>query len=258
MSWYVYVLAILAGFLSGFINTVAGSGSLVTLPLLIYIGLPANVANGTNRVSILFQNIVGGYSFHKKGVLDLRGTLLLGIPAVIGSVIGAQIAVNLNEEVMRRVIGYLMVVMLGVVIFQPERWLKGASDKIIETPGLWKYLLFFLIGVYGGFIQVGVGIFLLAALVLGAGYDLVRGNAVKVGIVLLFTISSILIFMKNNQVEWFIGTIMALGSMVGAWIGAKMAVEKGAVWVRRLLILIVVIAAADLLGLTQLVANLFS
>lgn len=256
MSPTIYVLAVIAGFISGFINTVAGSGSLVTLPLLIYIGLPVGVANGTNRISILFQNLVGGYSFYRKGVLDVRGTVLLGIPAVIGSLLGAQIAVTLNEETMRRTIGFLMLVMLAVVIFQPERWLKTQKIEVEQRHGVWRYLLFFLIGVYGGFIQAGVGIFLLAALVLGADYDLVRGNAVKVGIILLFTVSSLLVFARNNQVEWFIGSIMALGSMLGAWAGAKMAVEKGAVWVRRLLIIIIVVAAADLMGISDWITNL--
>ena len=98
MEWYVYPAIVLAGFFSGFINTVAGSGSLITLPLLMALGLPANVANGTNRIGILLQNVVGTASYHKQKVLDFRGSMKLVIPAVAGSVIGARIAVDINEE----------------------------------------------------------------------------------------------------------------------------------------------------------------
>lgn len=249
MDLHIYVLALLAGFLSGFINTVAGSGSLITLPLLIWIGLPANVANGTNRIAILFQNIVATSSFHRKGVLDVRGTLWLGLPAFLGAILGAQIAVNLNETLMRQVIGIIMLVMLGIMIVRPERWLNGQRVHFERTPTALQFIVFFAIGIYGGFIQAGVGIFLLAALVLVTQYDLVRGNAVKVGIVLLFTISALFVFLNNNQVEWFIGSVLAIGSMLGASAGANFAIEKGVVWIHRLLIGIILISSLDLLGL---------
>lgn len=257
-SLWIYLLAIGAGFLSGFINTVAGSGSLITLPLLIAIGLPANIANGTNRIAILFQNIVASYSFHKKGVLDIKGTLWLGLPAFIGAVIGAQIAVNLDEASLRVTIGVVMLLMLAIMLFKPERWLTGAREKFERAPTILQFFVFFCIGIYGGFIQIGVGIFLLFALVLVTRYDLVRGNAVKVGIVLLFTISALYVFILNGQVEWVIGSVMAIGSMLGAWAGAKFAVESSAIWVRRLVIVIVVISALELLGGFAWLAAFFS
>ncbi len=258
LVWYIYPLVILAGFIAGFINTLAGSGSLVTLPLLIFTGLPANVANGTNRVGILFQNIVGTTSFKKQDALDTRGVLYLGIPAVIGSVIGAQIAVSLNEEVMRLTIGVIMVIMLFVILLRPKRWLQGQLTVLEGRPTLFQFILFFFVGIYGGFIQAGVGVFLLASLVLGVGYDLVRANAVKVGIILFFTIFALAVFMKNGQVNWPLGLILSIGNMLGAWVGTKVAVEKGAIWVRRLLIAVVIISASKLLGIFDLIGQLFS
>lgn len=257
MEWYIYPLVIIAGFISGFINTLAGSGSLVTLPLLIFSGLPANVANGTNRVGILLQNVVGIESFRQKGVLDFRGVLWLGIPAVVGSILGAQIAVSLDEIIMRRVIGVIMLAMLFVIILKPKRWLVGELTKIEKRPTLFQIVLLFLIGMYGGFIQAGVGIFLLAALVLGIGYDLVRANAVKVGIILFFTIFALLVFLRNGQVNWILGLILAVGNMLGAWVGAKVATEKGSEWVHRLLIAVVIVSAANLLGVLSWIGNLF-
>jgi uncharacterized membrane protein YfcA len=257
LAWYLYLAVVAAGFVAGFINTLAGSGSLVTLPLLIFLGLPANVANGTNRVGILLQNVVGVGSFRQQKVLDIRGGLMLAAPAVVGSVLGAQIAVNLNEEMMRRTIGALMIVMLVVILIRPRRWLEGREEMLDGRPAWTQLLIFFAIGVYGGFIQAGVGIFLLAGLVLGAGYDLVRANAVKLLIVLCFTVSAIIVFLLNGQVVWSVGLILAVGNMAGAWVASRMAVERGAAFVRWVLIAVVVVSGAELLGVFELVGRLF-
>jgi len=256
MQWYLYPLLIAAGFIAGFINTLAGSGSAVTLPALIFAGLPANVANGTNRVAILLQTMVAATSFRRSKVLDLRGAVMLSVPAVLGSLLGAQIAVNLNEELMRRVIGILMLVMLVVVLLQPKRWLHGKLEQLTGWPH-WKHLLlFFAIGVYGGFIQAGVGIFMLVGLVLGLGYDLVRANAVKVTIALCFTVAALVVFVRNGQVDWGTGLVLAIGNMLGAQVAARVAVQRGAVLVHRLLIVIMVFSAAKLLGVFDLLARL--
>ncbi len=257
MAWYLYLAVIAAGFVAGFINTLAGSGSLVTLPMLIFLGLPANVANGTNRVGILLQNVVGVGSFRQQKVLDMRGGLMLAAPAVVGSILGAQIAVNLDEEIMRRTIGVLMVIMLVVILLRPKRWLEGRGEAMDGRPSWTQLLIFFAIGVYGGFIQAGVGIFLLAGLVLGAGYDLVRANAVKVLIVLCFTVSALVVFLLNRQVVWSTGLILAVGNMLGAWVAARIAVERGAAFVRWVLIAVVAVSGAELLGVFDLVARLF-
>jgi uncharacterized membrane protein YfcA len=257
LAWYIYLIIIGAGFIAGFINTLAGSGSLVTLPVLIFAGLPANVANGTNRVGIVLQNVVGVSGFRQQKMLDLRGGLMLTVPAIIGSIIGAQIAVNLNEVTMRRTIGALMVVMLVVILIRPRRWLEGKPSLERQRLNWQQWLIFFLIGLYGGFIQAGVGIFLLAGLVLSAGYDLVRANAVKVLIVLGFTIFAMAVFVLNKQVVWSVGLILAVGNMLGAWVATRVAVKRGAVFVRWLLIAVVAVSAAELLGLFDLVTRLF-
>lgn len=250
MPWYVYVLAILGGAAAGFINTLAGSGSLITLPILIFLGLPATVANGTNRVGVLLQTIVGTVGFQRRHVLDWRAALILAVPATVGSTLGARIAVEVDEETMRIVIGVIMVIMLGVIILRPQRWLEGSPEATLGRPGLPQIVIFFLIGIYGGFIQAGVGIFLLAGLVLGAGFDLVRANAIKGVIIMIFTVSALAVFVLNGQVEWALGLLLAIGQMLGAWIGANFAVDQGAVWVRRILIVVVAISAAHLLGFT--------
>ncbi len=257
MSPAIYLLCIVAGFFAGVINTLAGSGSLITLPVLIFIGLPATVANGTNRVGVLLQNIVAGYSFSRDKVLDLRGALILSAPAVLGSLLGAQIAVSLDEEMMRRVIGVVMVLMLFVILLRPRRWLEGKMQNLDGGYNWQQTLSMFAIGVYGGFIQAGVGIFLLAALVLSIGYDLVRGNAVKIVIVLAFTVSSLLVFANNAQVDWGAGLLLGIGNMLGAWVAARMAVKRGVAWVRWVLVATVAVSAIYLLGVVDLVTALF-
>lgn len=256
MPWYFYLLLTGAGFLAGVINTLAGSGSLITLPVLIFLGLPATVANGTNRIGVILQNIVAGLSFNRSRVLDLRGALALSVPAIFGSLLGASIAVSLNEGLMQRVIGAVMVLMLFVMLLRPERWLQGTVVSLEKTVNLWQAAVLFVIGVYGGFIQAGVGIFLLAALVLSVGYDLVRANAVKIIIILVFTLSSLLIFANNNQVDWAAGLLLGLGNMAGAWVAARMAVARGAAWVRWVVIATVAFSAAYLLGLFEMLVSL--
>jgi uncharacterized membrane protein YfcA len=235
----------LVGFAAGFINTLAGSGSLLTLPILILLGLPANVANGTNRVGVVLQNIVAVATFRQRGVLPLAGSWKLILPSVVGAVIGAELAVDRDEALLRRTIGVLMLVLLVVMVLKPERWIAEhaaprAPRLLVEVP------LFFVIGVYGGFIQVSVGLFLMAGLVLGAGYNLVGANALKNLIVLVFSAAALVVFVLNDQVQWTLGLLLGAGQAVGAWVAAHFAVRRGAEFVRWAVIVITVAAAIAL------------
>jgi uncharacterized membrane protein YfcA len=254
MEWYIYPAVIIAGFLAGFINTIAFSGSLITLPLLIFLGLPANIANGTNRVAILMQTAVGVGTFRQEKQLKLKKGFILAIPAILGAIIGAQIAINLDENLLRKTIGALMAVMLIILIIKPKRWLEGRPElNNRKNLSLSQIAAFFAVGLYGGFIQAGVGIFLLAALVFTAGFDLVKANGVKNLIILCFTAFAIVVFIFNDQVVWEIGLILGVGNMIGARAAAKMAIKKGAVFIRWLLIAILVISSAMLLGLEDII-----
>jgi uncharacterized membrane protein YfcA len=169
------------------------------------------------------------------------------IPTVLGAILGAALAVDLDEELLRRTIGVLMIVMLVVVALKPRRWLEMHATGV-EASVFVRWPVFFAIGVYGGFIQAGVGIFLLAGLVLGAGYNLVGGNAVKNLIVLVFTIAALAVFVINDQVRWGLGLLLAAGNGAGAWLAARMAIARGAKFVRYALMLILVLASIALLG----------
>lgn len=230
------------GFVAGFMNTLAGSGSLLTLPILILLGLPANVANGTNRVGVLLQNIVAVGAFRRRGALPLEGSWKLIVPAVAGAVVGAELAVDLDEALLRQAIGVLLLVLLGVMLLNPERWIAAhvaprSPRLLVEVP------LFFAIGAYGGFIQVSVGLFLLAGLVLGAGYNVVGANALKNLIVLVFTAAALVVFVVNDQVEWTLGLLLGAGQAAGAWTAVHFAVKRGAELVRWVVIAVTVASA---------------
>jgi len=248
MEWYIILAVIGVGFLAGFINTLAGSGSLLTLPLLMFLGLPANIANGTNRIGILFQSIVASGSFKQKKVLDLKVGIWLGIPSIAGAIVGSLWAINLTDEIMKMFIGFLLVVMFFVILYKPETWIKGQAGKVNEKPSILQMIIFFGIGLYGGFIQAGVGFFLLGGLVLGAGYDLIKANAIKVFITLLFTVPALIVFILNNQVNFILGFVLAIGSMLGAFVGAKVAVSWGPKFVRYVLLTAILASALKLFG----------
>lgn len=252
MEWYTYLAIIVVGIIAGFINTLAGSGSLLTLPLLIFLGLPANVANGTNRVGILLQTIVAVGSFRKKKVFHYSEGTWLVIPASIGSLLGALVAVNFSERILSLFIGGLLIFMFFIILIKPERWLREQAGKIDGSPKFWRMVIFFFIGVYGGFIQAGVGFFLLAGLVLGMGADLIKANALKAYIILVFTILALVVFIINGQVNLKVGLILAVGNMIGAWLGAHTAVSWGPKFVRIILLVAVFLSAAKLLGLFDL------
>jgi hypothetical protein len=248
MEWYMILALIGTGLAAGFINTTAGGGSMLTLPLLMFLGLPANVANGTNRIAILLQNVIGVNTFRQKKVLDLKADYKLTIPAIAGSIIGALFAVEINPELLKKVIAGLMVVMFLLVVLKPEIWVKERAGQTMAKPTVLQYVIFFFIGLYGGFIQMGVGFFLLAGLVLGCGQDLVKANALKVFIVLIYTIFSLGIFVFHKQVDITAGLILAAGNMGGAWLGANFAIKGGAKYVRYVLILALVIVILNLFG----------
>lgn len=248
MEWYYFILIVLAGFLAGFINTLAGAGSLITLPLLIFMGLPANVANGTNRISIILQSIVGTVKFKQAKLFEWRETLEYLIPSVVGAIAGASLAVSISAHAINIAVGAVMIVMFFVVLFDAERWLKGrAQFQLIGPLRIVRFIVFFLIGVYGGFIQAGVGYLLLGGFAFLSGSSLVKSNALKVLLVMVFTMFALVIFMLNHQVDYLVGVILGVGSMAGAWFAARLAIKKGAPFIRYFLLGTLLLFAAKLL-----------
>ena len=253
----IILLLMVAGFLVGFINTIAGSGTVITYSLFMMLGLPANYANGTIRIGVIMQTLAATLNFRKHKALDFKKGLKLALPVVLGSVIGALIAVEINENIFEKILAGILLVMLFFIFYQPEKWLKNKTDIILRQPTIVQLLLFFGIGLYGGFIHIGVGIFLLSALVLNAGYDLVKANAIKVMIVFLYSPFALTVFVMSDHIHYGMGLISAIGNVIGGIVGSKMAISHGAKFVRWVLMIVIILFTAYLLDFPELL-NIFN
>lgn len=236
-----YAGLFLVGFVAAVINVIAGGGSFLTLPLLIFLGLPASVANGTNRVGVLAQNVSSVLAFHRHDVLPVSWALAVSVPAVIGAAIGVWAALHVPDVAFRRILSLVMLAMtLATVLTGRLRRPPG------DTPRSARHWTmsggFFLTGIYGGFIQAGVG-FLALALTTLAGLDLVRGNAVKVFVVGLLTALSLAAFAGTGHVDWPAGLALALGNALGGLAGVKVAVLKGQKWLEYAVTVTIIVFA---------------
>jgi uncharacterized membrane protein YfcA len=252
MTTFEVIALIVSGVFVGFINTLAGGGTIISLSLFMFMGLPADIANGTNRIAVILQNVTSVATFRQQKLLDTRKALWLALPTVIGSIIGAQLSVEIDEATFRKAIAVVMLMMVFFILTKPDKWLKGQIklQEMKVSPLL--MMIFFAIGVYGGFVQVGVGYFLLAGIVLGAGYDLVRANAIKVFIVLLYTIFALAIFILNDKVNWQYGLVHSIGNIIGAYVASRYAISWGAGFIRWFIIVIILITSADLFGIIDI------
>jgi len=227
LNWIEVAVLIFSGLAVGFINTLAGGGSVISLSVLMLMGLPAPVANGTNRIAVTIQTLTAATVFRRQKVLDLKKGTILGIPRRLDRCSAPGSPSTSTKLFLKK-------------LLQSSCWLCWFSSSIIPTNTFTEkqdlvdkkvtplqWLIFFVLGIYGGFVHVGIGYFLLAALVLNAGYDLVRANAVKVLIVLMYMPFSFLIFLWMSDINWAYGLVMMIGSVVGAFIASHLAVKKG-------------------------------
>jgi len=252
-SWQIITLLIVSGFLVGVVNTLAGSGTIIGYSVFMFLGLPANYANGTVRLGVILQTLAAWITFKKQKALDLRKGMILSISCTIGSIAGALLAIKINKDVFEVIIGIVMVLMLVFIFIKPERWIKG-KESLTRKKLTWKqHVLFFAIGFYGGFIHIGLGIFLLAALVMSTGYDLVKANALKIFIVFVYSPFALSIFILGGQISYTMGLISAIGNLLGGIAASYYAVRKGAEFVRWVLIIVIVLFTANLFGLTDLI-----
>ena len=219
------LLLVPAGFVAGALNTVAGGGSFLTLPLLILLGLPHTVANGTNRLAILIQTAGATAAFRRADVMPVRVLVRLGLAAVIGAGVGSTLALDVGETVFLR---FLSIVMVLFTLFPLLQRGSGGAGVRPGAAGAGAGLVtaFVAVGFYGGFVQAGVGFLSLGA-TNWAGYGLVAGNAIKVACIFLFSIVSLSVFAANGVVDWGVGLALGLGTFAGALVGARLTLRAG-------------------------------
>lgn len=243
LELYQYGIAIIGGFLAGCINTLAGNGSAITLSILTEVmGLPGNMANGSNRIGVLTQCMSSSYGFYKNDKLPLRRSKIPILFIFIGALIGVYIATQVSNEQFKTIFKYMLVVMLFVILIKPKRWLID-TDLEHKVPLVLAIPLYLLLGIYGGFIQMGMGIFFLVVMVLISKYNIIEANAVKAFVVMLYTFFVLAIFAHRGMVSWEAGGVIAIGQVVGGYLTANFASRyKGIeIWAYRLLVLIVIL-----------------
>lgn len=235
MQIYEYVLIIGVGLFAGFLNVVAGGGSLITLPILIFLGLPAPVANATNRVALIFQNISAVSGFHSKGVKVTKYSIYLGLAAVPGAIIGAIVSTRLEGELFNRIIAIVMIGVIVITFFSPNKSNSNASEKMGFKHQAIGAITFFFIGLYGGFIQAGVGFLIMAALTNINYMSLVKTNAIKVFVVFFYTVAALAVFIWKGVIYWEYGLSLAIGNSTGAWITSRWSVKVPEKVIKRIL-----------------------
>ncbi len=246
------ILLLVIGLVVGAINTLAGGGSLLTLPILIsFIGLPPNLANGTNRLSILTQSITGIAGFQSKGIKTFRYGMWLGGVSMVGAIIGANLAIQINDEAFNIILAVVMLLVMGTLIYDPFKGKEILPEKISTKRLIASLFIFFFIGIYIGFIQAGAGFFIIASLMLVARLDLLRTNSIKLWVTLLGTIMALGVFIWEDAVHWPYAIALSIGSSVGAWVASRWAATGGAKWIRPLLIVMIFLLALKLLGVFE-------
>jgi hypothetical protein len=209
-------------------------------------GLPSSMANATNRVAILLGAISSSAGFRSKGVSAFPYSLYLGLSASVGAVLGALAAVRIRGELFNRILAVIMILVVLQMVFKPKTALAGGEEDMSQKAQLMGIIAFFFLGIYGGFIQAGIGFLLMAALTNINKFNLSKTNSAKVFSVLIYTIAAVIIFMIKDQIDWILGLTLAIGNVTGAWIGSRWSVDKGQVWVKWIMIGMVTVMAVKL------------
>lgn len=249
MDIWEILLLILVGFLAGVINVMAGGGSLLTMPLLIFMGLDSAMANGTNRIAILFQNATAITGFKSKGQSAGRYGIILGISALFGAILGSKIALEIPDGVFNKILAAVMVVVVVMTIINPALKLKE-GEELIEKLDLKHKILgviaIFFTGIYGGFIQAGTGLFIMAALSFINKYNLLKANVAKASIMFIYTLSALMIFALDGKINLLFGLSLALSMSAGAWWASRWSTGKGQKYIKWFMIISVIFMAIAL------------
>lgn len=246
MTWYEYLLITVVGFCAAFLNTVGGGGSLFTVPILTFLGMPITSANATSRVAILSQNIFAVFGFASKKVeLPKQYSFWLGLTSLIGGLIGSRLASRVDDEIFRRLFVVVMLISLVLVIFDPFKS-KNEEEKMSPARQAIGAIVFFFIGIYGGFVQAGIGFLVIGTLTVVNNMNLVKVNYIKVFVAILYTAVSVAVFAYEGKIVWFTGLVLAIGHALGGWYASRWSVKAGEAWIKRIMIISVLAMAISL------------
>lgn len=240
------ILLIASGVIVGIINTLGGGGSVITMSLFMAMGLPIGIANGTNRIAVLLQNLSATVSFLRKGMLHIRSGLLLSIPAIVGNIIGAMVAMQVSETIFKICLSaVLLIILIYLILGKDKQEISGGHGLAIKW---WHYIWFFIIGFYGGYIYIGLGFLIIAITVWTMNLDIITANVIKGFVIFLSTPFALAVFMYNGQVDYMVGLLHGVGNILGAVLASHWAVSWGVKFVRWFTLFIIVVFFIDLMG----------
>lgn len=232
--WQAGIL-VAVGVAGGFLNVMAGGGSLLTVPVMVFMGLPGPIANGTNRIAILAQNITAIATFAKRGFKDFKLSLSLAACALPGAIAGAMIGTQLEGVWFNRTLALIMIAVMLIMHFDRGSISQSEDHQPNRRQLIWGHTLMIAAGFWGGFIQLGVGFIIMPILNRAMGFDLVRTNVHKVFIIAVYTIAALAVFASQLQLLWMVGIALALGNSIGGYLGAHFTVTRGEKLIRVVL-----------------------
>ena len=244
MDWHIAIVLLISGTAVGIINTLAGGGSIITMTMFMAFGLPINIANGTNRIAVLMQNLAATVTFIRKKSFNINHGLLLSIPVILGNIAGSFVASYINEWIFKICFGVILLVIMIYLVLDTRIKLKAGNNVDIKPL---HYLWFFLIGFYGGYIYIGIGYLILAVALWVMRIDLVTANAIKGFVILLATPFSLAVFMIMGNVDYKFGLIHGLGNMIGSFLASHYMADWGKNFIKIFMAVIVAICFADLM-----------
>lgn len=247
MDIWSFVILGLVGLAAGFINIMAGGGSLLTVPVMLFLGLPGPVANGTNRIAILAQNVTAVTAFFKKGYANFRLSLTLSLCALPGAVAGAYLGSRLSGVWFNRTLAAIMLGVMLLMAFGKKRNYEIADGGTEPKNVVVGHVLMVLVGCYGGFIQVGVGFIVMAVLHRVMHLNLVVVNMHKVFIVMTYTVAALAVFALRVHIMWLLGICMAISYSIGAWLGVHLAISRGEQLIKIILNAVLIVFIIKLL-----------
>ena len=232
-------ILILSGIAVGFINTLAGGGTIISISTFMALGLPIITATGTNRIPVMMQNLVASFLFKKRNLYNFKEALKLSAPVIIGAVIAAQFTTFLTNDTFSIIFSIGLLIFIVLLFYKPDSWERNTRvEGILIKPV--HYFILFVIGLYSGSIYVGMGYMVLGLFVITLGFDLIQANAIKNLMALLVAPVSIIPFIMSSHVAYEMGLIHGIGNIIGAYIASKYAITLGAKFIRGLLIVMVI------------------
>ena len=246
MSVNEIILLLVSGVIVGIINTLGGGGSVITMSLFMAMGMPIGLANGTNRIAVLLQNLSATVAFLRKGMLHLRSGLLLSLPAIVGNIFGAMVAMEVSEAIFKICLSVVLaIILIYLLLGKDKQSVKGGHGLNIKW---WHYIWFFIIGFYGGYIYIGLGFLILAITISTMHLDIITANVIKGFVIFLSTPFALAVFIYNGQVEWMAGLLHGAGNILGAVVASHWAMNWGVKFVRWFTLFIIVVFFIDLMG----------